>query len=244
VSKAGMEFVHSVGDPLQEAPDISDLIDISALDNADVYLSDDGWAELYVGPRMAESIVSVQFILAQFDGDKMINLGWSDTAYADYEEGLFTDLVDGYWPSIDGYPVHTEVVCQEEGYTLYSVPVLLNGEQCNLRVVYDELREDYSVLGARKGLTDEGMADKNMIRLQKGDELTLLYQERDILGSGGFYYRLGDVITVTEETMFYETPLPPGEYGMMFKIFDVQNRSALSEVVQFAADEEYIYFYE
>ena len=111
-------------------------------------------------------------------------------------------------------------------------------------MVYDELREDYSVLGARKGLTDEGMADKNLRKLQVGDRLTLLYLERALEDSGGFGYRLGQQLTVTEETMFYETPLPPGDYGMMFKMFDTRGGSALSEVVHFTADEEFLYFYE
>ena len=244
VSTAGMDFVRSAGGVSRQPPDPSSLLDVSLMENADVYVTDDGWAELYVGAPMAKSIVSVQFILAQFDEERMINLGWSDTAVSDYSEGLFTDLVDGYWPSIDGYPVHTEVVCQEKGYTIYSVPVLLNDEQYNLRVLYDELREDYSVLGARKGLTDEGMADKNLRKLQVGDRLTLLYLERGLEESGGFGYRLGQQLTVTEETMFYETPLPPGDYGMMFKMFDTRGGSALSEVVHFTADEEFLYFYE
>jgi len=243
VSQAGMDYVHAEGDPALQPPAETDLPDVSVLEDAEIFLTDDGWAELYIGEGMAKAVVSVQFILAQFEEESMINLGWSDTSVSDYEIGLFTDLVDGYWPSIDGYPVHTEVVCQEEGYTLYSVPVLLNGQQCNLRVVYDELWEDYHVLGARKGLTDEGMADKNLIQLQPGDKLTLLYLERELAGSGGFSYRLGNEITVTEETMFYETPLPPGDYGMMFKVFDARGGSALSEVLHFTADEEYIYFY-
>jgi len=206
-------------------------------------VDDYGWAELYVGEEAARSVAGVQSILVRFDGDRMLNLGWSDTASEDFEQGLFTDFIDGYWPSIDGHLVHTEVVCQEEGYTIYAVPVLLNAEQCNLRVVYDETKQDYTVLGARRGLTQEGMADKNLIKLRVGDTLTFLYQQRALDGSGGFAYAVGETITVTGETMFYETPLPPGEYGMMFKIFDAKNDSALSQVVRFDLDEYYIYFY-
>ena len=173
----------------------------------------------------------------------MLNLGWSDTSSEDFESGLFTDVIDGYWPSIDGNLVHTEVVCQANGYTIYSVPVLLNEEQCNLRVIYDETTQEYTVLGARKGLTDEGMADKNLIKLKQGDCLTFLYQQRGLEENSGFHYALGETITVTAETMFYETPLPPGEYGLMFKLFDAKNTSVLSEVLRFDMDEYYIYFY-
>ena len=87
------------------------------------------------------------------------------------------------------------------------------------------------------------MADKNLIKLKAGDSLTFVYQERALDGSGGFVYSMGETITVDDETMFYETPLPPGEYGMMFKIFDARNNSALSEVLRFDMDEYYLYFY-
>lgn len=243
ISNAGMDYVSSKSGTVTRAPSDPNFFDISVLEDADIYVDDYGWAELYVGPRAAESIVSAQFILASFGDDTMVNLGWSDTSSEDFEEGLFSDLVDGYWPSIDGYPVHTEVVYQGDDYTIYSVPVLLNDEQCNLRVVYDEQAQDYTVLGARKGLTDEGMADKNLIQLRGGDKLTLLYQERDLIGEGGFGYKIGDTIIVSEDTMFYETPLPPGEYGMMFELFDARGNSVLSEVLHFDMDEEYIYFY-
>ena len=243
ISEAGIEYLKSIGSADVQMPDASEIFDISVLENADIYVDDLGWAELYVGAPAADAIVSVQFILASFDEDTMVNLGWSDTATSDFDEGLFADLVDGYWPSIDGYPVHTEVVYQGEDYTIYSVPVLLNGEQCNLRVVYDDLKEDYTVLGARKGLSDDGMADKNLIKLKAGDELTLVYLERALMADGDFGYKIGETLHVTEETMFYETSLPPGEYGMMFKMFDARGNSVLSEVLNFSLDEEYIYFY-
>ena len=243
VSDAGMEYIQSAGVSDIPALEEGQPFDLSALDGAEICVDDYGQAELYVGSRAAQSITGVQSILVWFNGGKMLNLGWSDTTVEDFEEGLFSDLIDGYWPSIDGHLVHTEVVYQGKDYAIYSVPVLLNDEACNLRVVYDRLKEDYTVLGARKGLTDEGMADKNLIKLKSGDSLTFVYQERQLDGSGGFVYSMGETITVSGETMFYETPLPPGEYGMMFKMFDARNNSALSEVLRFGMDEYYLYFY-
>jgi len=243
VSDAGVEYIRNAGVSDIPEPEETQPFDLSVLEGAEVWVDDYGQAELYVGGPAAQAIAGVQSILVWFSADKMLNLGWSDTANEDFEEGLFSDLVDGYWPSIEGHLVHTEVVYQGKDYTIYSVPVVLNGEQCNLRVVYDRLKEDYTVLGARRGLSDEGMADKNLIKLKAGDSLTFVYQERALDGSGGFVYSMGETITVDDETMFYETPLPPGEYGMMFKIFDARNNSALSEVLRFDMDEYYLYFY-
>ena len=242
VSEAGVEYVKSRGISAvpTEAPE---MFDISLLEDAEIYVDDMGLAELYVGETAAKAIVSAQSILVMYDGDRMLNLGWSDTSSEDFEQGLFSDFIDGYWPSIDGHLVHTEVVWQGEDYTIYSVPVLLNDEQCNLRVVYDDLKQDYTVLGARKGLSDDGMADKNLIKLKEGDKLTFVYQERSVDGSGGFSFTAGETIEVTANTMFYEAPLPVGDYGMMFKLFDAKNNSVLSDVLLFSLDEYYIYFY-
>lgn len=243
VSDAGMEYIKAKGIMEELPPEQGQLFDISVLEGAEVFVDDMGLAELYVGETAADAIVSAQSILVWFSGDKMLNLGWSDTASEDFEQGLFSDWIDGYWPSIDGHLVHTEVVYQGSDYTIYSVPILLNGEQCNLRVVYDEQKQDYTVLGARKGLTVEGMADKNLIKLKVGDSITFVYQERSLEDSGGFAYTAGETIRVTEETAFYETPLPPGEFGLMFKLFNAKNQSVLSEVLRFDMDEYYIYFY-
>ena len=243
VSKAGLEYAKAHGGADAQMPGQESRFDLSVLENAEIFVDDMGNAELYVGQPAADAIISAQSILVLFDGDRMLNLGWSDTSSEDFELGLFADVIDGYWPSIDRNLVHTEVVCQADGYTIYSVPVLLNEEQCNLRVIYDETTQEYTVLGARKGLTDEGMADKNLIKLKQGDCLTFLYQQRGLEEDGGFHYALGETITVTAETMFYETPLPPGEYGLMFKLFDAKNTSVLSEVLRFDMDEYYIYFY-
>lgn len=242
VSQAGVEYMKSRG--ITANPSATpETFNISALEGTEIHVDDTGLAELYVGEKAASAIVSAQSILVLYDGDQMLNLGWSDTSSEDFDQGIFTDYIDGYWPSIDGHLVHTEVVWQGNDYTVYSVPILLNDEQCNLRVVYDEHLQDYTVLGARKGLSDDGMADKNLIKLKIGDRLTFVYQERAVDGSGGFGYISGETIVITADTMFYEAPLPPGEYGIMFKLFDAKNHSALSDVLLFSLDEYYIYFY-
>ena len=242
VSQAGVEYMKSRG--INVVPSSApQTFDISALEGAAISVDDMGLAELYVGEKAASAMVSAQSILVLYDGDRMLNLGWSDTSSEDFEQGIFTDYIDGYWPSIDGHLVHTEVVWQGNDYTVYSVPILLNDEQCNLRVVYDKHLQDYTVLGARKGLSDDGMADKNLIKLKIGDRLTFVYQERAVDGSGGFGYTAGETIVITADTMFYEVPLPPGEYGIMFKLFDAKKHSVLSDVLLFSLDEYYIYFY-
>ena len=135
------------------------------------------------------------------------------------------------------------MIYQGEDYTTYSVPILLNGEEYNLRVVYDHALQDYTVLGARKGLSDNGMPDKNLTQLRLGDEITTIYLDRSLTGDGNFDHRVGAAVTVTEDTAFYEAPLPNGEYGVVFKMTDHCNREAWSDMAFYLMDDYAIYTY-
>jgi len=243
ISSAGLAYVESLGVAAESVPEMADLLDISALEGWDVYVDDYGTAILDVLPRGAEPIVHARTLAAFYDfGEDYFKFyGQSGRVEADYAEGIFSAPFDGYWPSIDGHFVVTKIVYQGEDYTTYSVPILLNGEQYNLRVVYDHDRQDYTVLGARKGLTDDGMPDKNLVQLMPGDVISTIYLSRSLTGDGGFDHKVGANITVTEETMFYEAPLPNGAYGLLFELLDVQNRSVWSEMITYELDDEYLY---
>lgn len=243
MSKAGLQYLQDKGVHEEDIAVDSGMLDISVLEGWDVYIDDYGNAVLDVLPRGAEPIVNVRTKVVMDDGvsDYFRFMGESGQINYDYEEGIFTSQITGYWPSIDGNFVFTRMLYQGEDYTVYSVPVLLNGEEYNLRVVYDHDKQDYTVLGARKGLTDEGMPDKHLVHLQPGDVLTTIYLDRSLTGEGGFDHRAGANITVTEETMFYEAPLPDGRYSFLFEMTDARGKTAWSEMADFELDEGYIY---
>ena len=244
ISAAGLAYLETLGKEA-EFPDSTDMLDISALEGMPLYVDDDGSAVLDVLPRGAESIVTIRSDLAFYDMEQDIFrfYGESGRIESDFEEGIFRAAFDGYWPSIDGNFVFTRLLYQGEDYTTYSVPVLLNGEEYNLRVVYDHELQDYTVLGARKGLTDNGMADKNLRQLVPGDVVTPIYLDRRLSASGNFDHRIGADIILTEDTAFYEAPLPEGEYGLIFRMTDSANRSAWSEMAFYLLADDAIYVY-
>ena len=243
ISDAGLAYMESLGIAAQEIPETNDMLDISALEGMPLYIDQDGYPVLDVLPRGAEPIVNVRTLLAYYDieNDYFRFYGESGRMEADYEEGIFQAPFDGYWPSIDGHFVVTKLIYQGEDYTTYSVPILLNDEEYNLRVVYDHELQDYTVLGARKGLTDNGMADKNLVQLVPGDVLTTIYLDRSLTGGGGFDHRIGTTITLTENTSFYEAPLPNGEYGLVFKMSDLRNNSVWSDMANYLLTDDAIY---
>ena len=126
-----------------------------------------------------------------------------------------------------------ELNYQGEDYNLYSVPVLLNGEEYNLQVAYDFTEEAWSILGAWQGIDDNGMADKELRLLEEGDEITTLWKMSSLSGDDDFESYTADTITVSGQTTFSEAPLFDGTYRMVFEMWDAMGNYAYSDMVQF-----------
>ena len=157
--------------------------------NAPLTLSDNGYATLTLGPEADSILAGIGFSLYWLDeeNDAMLLLGTDNDMTCDWENGVFSDNFRGVWGSIDGHLVYMELSSEGEDYNLYSVPVLLNGEAYNLQVVYDLTDEEWRILGARQGIGDSGMADKELRLLKPGGVIAIAlyyggangYGERD-----------------------------------------------------------------
>ena len=172
----------------------------------------------------------------------MLLLGTDNDMNADWENGVFSDNFRGVWGSIDGCLVYMELSYAGEDYNLYSVPVLLNDEECNLQVAYDFNEEEWIILGARQGIDDTGMADKELRQLETGDELTILwYMDNLSSDEDNLEAYAVETITVTENTAFGECELPDGDYVMMFEMQDAMGNYAYSDGVMFTCEGGEIY---
>ena len=160
-------------------------------------------------------------------------LGSDNDINSDWENGEFYDNFRGVWGAIDGELVYMELSNEGDGYNLYSVPILLNGEAYNLQVVYDFSVEAWSILGARQGIDDSGMADKELRLLQEGDEITTIWKLASYSGEDDFEMYTAAVIPVTAQTSFSEAPLFDGIYCMVFEMWDAMGNYAYSDPVQF-----------
>ena len=159
---------------------------------------------------------------------------------ADWENGIFKDNFRGVWGAIDGNLVYMEVSYESDDYTVYAVPILLNDKEYNLRVIYDYNDEEFYILGARRGLDDNGKADRNLVQLQPGDEITTIHYAATMSGDDDFEAIPVDTFTVTENTTFAEEDLGDGTFIMMFELMDAKNNYAYSEMVQFTVEGEYM----
>ena len=230
--EGGKEYLESLD--IQDLPDVVTLADMD-WDGAPLDLDDEGTSILTLGPEANDILAGIGFSLFYVDeeNDQMMLLGADNDMTADWENGVFYDNFRGVWGAIDGHLVYMELSFEGEDYNLYSVPILLNGEEYNLQVAYDFSDEEWSILGASQGLDDSGMASKELRLLQEGDVITTIWQLASFSGDDDFEMYTAEELTVTAETSFGEESLPDGSYSMVFEMWDAMGNYAYSDAVTF-----------
>ena len=239
----GMQYLNGIGFEREELAEVPTLADIDTAQDYPVYVDADGNAVLEVGPDVANVLKGVYFRLVYVDEeqDVALLLGRDNNIYMDWENGVFRDNFRGTWGAIDGNLVYMELIYEGSDYNTYMVPILLNGEKYNLRVVYDYNDAQYYILGARMGLDANGMADKNLLQLQPGDEITTLHYVATMSGADAFELYEMDTFTVTEDTSFEEVDMGDGEFAMMFELVDARNNTTWSQMALFTVEDGVIH---
>lgn len=236
LSQEGMDYVADMN--VEELPEVENLTAMG-WDGIGLTVDDDGVATMTLGPKADSILTNIGFTLLYVDAEQntMLLLGTDNDMNADWKNGVFSDNFRGVWGSIDGCLVYMELSYAGEDYNLYSVPVLLNDEECNLQVAYDFNEEEWIILGARQGIDDTGMADKELRQLETGDELTILwYMDNLSSDEDNLEAYAVETITVTENTAFGECELPDGDYVMMFEMQDAMGNYAYSDGVMFTCE--------
>ncbi len=232
---AGMEYISGMN--YEELPQIQSLAAMG-WDGMPLQVDANGVSHLTLGPEADNILAGIGFSLYYFDeeNDIMLLLGTDNDMNADWENGVFSDNFRGVWGGIDGHMVYMELSFEGEDYNLYSVPVLLNGEPYNLQIAYDFTAEEWSILGARQGIGEAGMSDKELRLLQPGDTLTTIWYLSSYSGEDGLETYAVEELTVTEDTAFAEMELPDGRYGMVFEMRDAMDNYAYSDSVFFLCE--------
>ena len=232
MAEGGDEYLASLN--IEELPKIITLADMD-WDGVPLDVNDEGTSFLTLGPDAYDVLAGIGFQLFYVDeaNDQMLLLGTDNDMTADWENGVFYDNFRGVWGAIDDHLVYMELSFEGDGYNLYSVPILLNGEQYNLRVAYDFTAEEWSILGASQGLDNTGMASKEMRLLEEGDVITTIWKMASYSGDDDFEMYAVEELTVTADTTFGETALFDGSYSMVFEMWDAAGNFAYSDAVTF-----------
>ena len=228
-------------EPVEEVEKPKTLAD-TGWEGKSLVVNDEGSAVLTLGPEANDLLAGISFSLYLNDekSGTVLFMGTDNDIFADWEKGVFTDNFRGSWGAFGGQLVFMELSYEGENYNLYAVPVLINGEEYKLEVVYDFTAEAWSVLGARKPVDANGMADKNLYTLQAGDQIDIIWYMALQNTTEFKPYTVG-TITYSKNTVFEEVWLPDDTYTMVFQMRDAAGNYINSNFVDFRVEGENIY---
>ena len=172
------------------------------------------------------------------DGEDIIEIGETIDIQGDWDTGRFYDNFDGYWLSLpDGQNLATYIADSTDDYVVYTSPILLNGEETNLRMrqYYEDGRVE--IEGAWDGINEAGAASRDIIKIESGDKITPVYYAYDLdtfdeLAYEGAEYEVRGTLEINYEY------LAVGEYYYAFNIDDIYGDYYISDVAIFNIDEE------
>ncbi len=104
-----------------------------------------------------------------------IFLGSNLAVKSDRQTGTFRSNLKATWPALDGHLISLDRTFAGNGYELYDVPILLNGEPRLLQVSYNQSTQEYTIERASKEASKDGMASRDVDYLKAGDEITPLF---------------------------------------------------------------------
>lgn len=205
-------------------------------ENIGFQLGNDGSGYVDLGPD-ADSIISdISLYLVNIDeeNDFILYMGEDKNIVCDWDNGIFTENFYGTWGSLDGMPVYMECTYGDDEYYLYSVPILLNGEEYNLQVAYTFDDGQYYILGAEQGISDSGMASKELRKLVKGDKIDLIWNATSLSGDDSEPQMIPVYsFEVDENLNFEDVDLDDGQYGLVFNIKDAYGNECMTDMVMF-----------
>ena len=212
----------------------------------DPQLLDDGTYGFSLTDESLEYAAGVQACVYMLSDDMedIIEMGISGDIIADWETGVFTDNFDGYWFSLpDGQPLAVYIVGEYDGYDIYTSPVIINGEETNLRITHDYENGYVTIDGVWDGIDENGMAARTVYELSEGDSITPIYYSYAVNSDDESYY-CGDEYIFDGEPEIYFDMLYDGEYLYGFSIDDIYGNYFITDFVNFTVDGEDIYYSE
>ena len=240
------------GDELQSQ--LSDLVPVTGSDFDIQYeqsLDEDGFLNLFITSGL-DAVKSVHFLLwYETDGSEdgaaseFVYLGEDNDIEADWESGQFRDNFRGTWMTVGGEPVNAELIEETDNYNLYSIPAEVNGEETNLRAVYDFTEEAYRVLGTYDGLEEGGdsMTSRGIHPLEEGDEVVFLLPTYEADTDEEIWYYT-DAVTWSDDVVMEDEDLGDGFFLYMYEIEDLFGTEYDTDPVEMQVDGDTIIPYE
>lgn len=228
--------LESVALPVPQINPAQKIFNVSQLDNTPVYVDNEGVSYITLSGQQMDVLSAVHCQLVYIDEkeDILLALGSDSNIIADWNSGIFKDNFYGKWPMLDGHPVYVEITTEEDDYNIYSIPIKLNGVECNLQVSYSYSDEKYHILGAWKGIDDNGMGDRHFMKLKAGDTITTIHYAMLLSSTENEYIPVEvDTFIIGSNPVFDDVETGDGLYGYFFEFVSPTGDSSFSQMVQF-----------
>ena len=156
-----------IGDYLGAHPEADGAQEVLDLLDQTIVYKKNGWdhetaSDLSIYYPLEISVQACVYMLSA-DGADLIDLGQNAYINMDWQTGTFSDAFDGYWYSLpDGQNLAVYIVSENDGYDIYTSPVMVNGEETNLRITHDYVNGIITIDGTWDGIDENGMAAKEI----------------------------------------------------------------------------------
>ncbi|MBR5926211.1 MAG: Clostripain family protein, partial [Firmicutes bacterium] len=195
------------------------------------------------GYNYAADVYGLVYQLAD-EEDDIIELGETYDLRGGWDSGVFMDDFDGYWLSLpDGQNLATYIVGITDDEIIYTSPITLNGEDMHLRLRQDWYDGSVVIEGAWYGLSDNGAASREMIKLQEGDVIVPQYFAFGIYDDEDYIYEGWEYVIKGTPEINYDI-MDDGDYMFCFEIDDIYGDYYLSDYAFFSMEDGDVIFYE
>ncbi len=196
----------------------------------------DGRQKLVLSDEQWDLIQNAELNVFYDDGEGYIDLGL-DNVYEFDSQGNLVGEYDGTWLAINNQPVAYYFMDQagnDEAYMVTGrVPAMLNGQQVNLILVFDEENPRGYIAGAQTDYDEEETRTvaKGLTQLQPGDTLEFLCDYYSYDGNFQNNYYLGEPMTVEEDMVISNVEIPGGTMEATYRLTDIYNQAYWTPVM-------------
>ncbi len=185
-------------------------------------LTDDGsiLLSLHSGAEIV-STVSFQLFYHDEESDSLWYLGSDFDINQDDGGTRYWDNYRNVWTIINGNLCTMVALNFTDNYIIYTVPVQVNGNPTNLRMLYQRDSGVYEVIGTWDGIDSEtGMSSREVKKLEDGDLVEFVFDaaKMDTAEDASF---VGGGFTVQGPIVAEEATLFDGDYYYQYEITDI-----------------------
>ena len=234
LSNSILEYLEQKKIAYNNGEDTKISIELLGLNDHPVQISKNNEMILDIGNK-AHHLKRVDGYLAWLDMENnlMLGIGNELVENADWENGIFSYPFRTKWFYIDDHLLYTFFIEDQEEYNLYTAPIILNGERVFLRIA-ENTNGTVEILGARKELGYNGMADKQLIQLKEGDEVaTLFYQTSLAEEDLDLSLREYECFRINTKPSIMKQPLMNGIYVWTYDMVDMWDNYATSSLAMY-----------